>query len=381
MRACQVFVRKQHPETLACSGRSVRRHLLLGATALTLPLLASLPVAAATFTAVNTNDAGAGSIRDAIDQANGAGGADIATFDDGLGGGTVNLLTALDVTDDLTISADASPITIENGGMSTFVVEGSGAAGSFTLGEGLTLSSTSMAGGGGLQWIVPDANLTINGDIDASGFVASGIVSLAADTNATINGSVTANGPQSKGVEGNFASVTVNGSVVASGFGGVGVATRNLTGTSIVVGGNGRVEGQLDAIQWQNGNTTNVLELHAGATIIGVVRETRGNANEVETPVGSTIALSEEGNTNILRFGGAESGSFDVSLVGEGLQFQDFTDLEKTGTSMWTLTGTGTFDGPVTVSEGTLAVDGSLADASSSSPARASWAGRERPAA
>src|SRR5215213_8129736 len=59
--------------------------LALGAT-----FVAASPAQAATFDVTNLQPAGAGSIRDAVDQANGAAGADTITFQAGLTG-TINL--------------------------------------------------------------------------------------------------------------------------------------------------------------------------------------------------------------------------------------------------------------------------------------------------
>ncbi|MEM8907344.1 MAG: right-handed parallel beta-helix repeat-containing protein, partial [Bacteroidota bacterium] len=71
---------------------------------------------AATFTVVNTNDAGAGSLRQAILDANAAAGADVIEFNIGAGGAqSIALLTALPVIiEDLTIDATTQPNFVDD---------------------------------------------------------------------------------------------------------------------------------------------------------------------------------------------------------------------------------------------------------------------------
>src|SRR5947209_5196210 len=63
-----------------------------GAVTLGLAALAAPSAAAATFTVTNLNDSGAGSLRQAVLDANGAAGADVITFQSGLSG-TITLAT------------------------------------------------------------------------------------------------------------------------------------------------------------------------------------------------------------------------------------------------------------------------------------------------
>ncbi|QDT82004.1 putative outer membrane protein PmpB precursor [Gimesia maris] len=56
------------------------------------------------FTVLNTDDSGAGSLRDAIEQANANAGADSISFEAALAGETIVLTTELQITDDLTIT-------------------------------------------------------------------------------------------------------------------------------------------------------------------------------------------------------------------------------------------------------------------------------------
>ena len=71
---------------------------------------------------------------------------------------------------------------------------------------------------------------------------------------------------------------------------------------------------------------------------------------------GATLTGSATGSgTDTFRLAGSADNSFNVSQIGAG-----WTLLDKTGTSNWTLTGTSTYAGPVTVNGGTLSVNGNL---------------------
>ncbi|QDT45552.1 putative outer membrane protein pmp20 precursor [Gimesia alba] len=70
-----------------------------------------------TFTVVNTDDSGAGSLRDAIEQANASSGADTITFDAGLAGQTIVVSTEMQITNDLTITGlGADQLTLDGNG-------------------------------------------------------------------------------------------------------------------------------------------------------------------------------------------------------------------------------------------------------------------------
>lgn len=70
-----------------------------------------------TFTVVNTDDSGAGSLRDAIEQANANSGADTIVFDATLAGQTIVVSTEMQITDDLTITGlGADQLTLDGNG-------------------------------------------------------------------------------------------------------------------------------------------------------------------------------------------------------------------------------------------------------------------------
>src|SRR5215212_7937035 len=82
----------------------------LGVAALT-----AMPASAATFTVKNLNDTGAGSLRDAINQANGAAGADVITFQPGLTG-TITLTSGqLAITDSVDVQGPGEAVLTVSG--------------------------------------------------------------------------------------------------------------------------------------------------------------------------------------------------------------------------------------------------------------------------
>ena len=67
--------------------------------------------------------------------------------------------------------------------------------------------------------------------------------------------------------------------------------------------------------------------------------------------LGNVVAVS--GGTDTFALGGATNSGFDTTLI--GTQYQNFTVFNKTGASVWTLTGTpGQPTTPWVISDGTL---------------------------
>jgi Ca2+-binding RTX toxin-like protein len=132
------------------------------------------------------------------------------------------------------------------------------------------------------------------------------------------------------------------------GAGGVGVLGSDLAiiNAGLIAGGLSGLSAdgvtpqtRADAITFESG--TNSLTLHSTSNIIGNV--------------------SANGSADALVLGGNANGSFDVSQIGSAAQYSGFETFQKSGTSTWTLTGTGAT--PWSVDQGTLLVDGSIAGA------------------
>ena len=132
------------------------------------------PAGAATFNVTTTADAGAGSLRQAIIDANAASGADTITFQAGLG--TINLTSGeLDVLEDLTITDPEGDVTVSAGGTSRiFYLDQAGAV---TI-SGLTLTGGSSTGDGGailsvnVDLTLADSTITNNSVVGQGGGVA-----------------------------------------------------------------------------------------------------------------------------------------------------------------------------------------------------------------
>lgn len=111
--------------------------------------LAAVPAAqAATFTVTNLNDSGAGSLRQAITDANNAAGADIVAFQAGLTG-TITLTSGQLVVSD--------SVDIQGPGAAALTVSGNAAGRSFYLYSGaalldVTISGLTITGGGGVTF-------------------------------------------------------------------------------------------------------------------------------------------------------------------------------------------------------------------------------------
>jgi uncharacterized protein with beta-barrel porin domain len=138
-----------------------------------------------------------------------------------------------------------------------------------------------------------------------------------------------------------------NGGVGGPGGGAAGAGGAAITGANLTVINSGNIAGgvsgdpvpvQANAITFTGG--TNVLEIQAGSVITGNV-----------------LAFSA---ADTFRLGGTSNASFDVSQI--GVQYQGFGLFAKVGTSNWTLTGTNTTVMPWTVQQGTLSVNGTLAN-------------------
>jgi autotransporter-associated beta strand protein len=196
---------------------------------------------------------------------------------------------------------------------------------------------------------------------------------------------------------------TVNNSGSVSGFStGINTTTLNLTnnaGALITAAGlgmqvsttasvinSGTISGGNEAIRAERVTLTN----NAGATIsggnIGIDTPAGGstvfNAGTIKGQTVAAIQFGGSGNTltlapgsvisgnvfgagaDTLQLGGSGTGSFDVSALGPAAQYQGFGTFNKIDSSIWTLTGTSTFAGPVNVNAGTLLVNGNMSSAS-----------------
>lgn len=130
------------------------------------------------------------------------------------------------------------------------------------------------------------------------------------------------------------ASVINNTGMIEGGSGAAaihGVSSLNIVNSGTISAG----AGQTNAIQLGSATRTITLQLQAGSTINGNV-------------VGGTTA------NDTLILGGGSDATFDISAVGSTAQYQNFDIFQKTGTSTWSLVGTGTASTPWIIQQGTL---------------------------
>ncbi len=241
--------------------------------------------------------------------------------------------------------ASGSTIAVTNG---TTANGGAGVIGTgFTLGNaGSITGGTGGTGGGSYGKYggagVSGTGFTVNnsgsitggrggsggiGKYGASGVTGSGFT---LNNSGTITGGV---GGAGSPFGAHFAAVTSTGG-----------STINNSGT--ISGGlaNGGAGARQNAVNFSGG--ANKLVLEAGSVIIGNAVSTSGSTNG-----GDTLALG--GNVN------AVGNTFDLASIGGVAQFQGFQNFAKEGSSLWTLTGTGTSSWNVTA--GTLHLADSFA--------------------
>jgi predicted outer membrane repeat protein len=165
-------------------------HALLAAA-----VAAASPLAgAATFTVTNLNDSGAGSLRDAIAQANAAAGADTVEFQANLAG-TIPLASEIVVTDTLSLAGPGAGRVTVDGNLATRlfkVAHASGGAITATF-SGLTLANGHAPDEGGAIWSTGD-HVVVNGcTFDGNIANMRGGAIFTAGANLTIDGSIIRN--------------------------------------------------------------------------------------------------------------------------------------------------------------------------------------------
>ncbi|MFW7358333.1 MAG: autotransporter-associated beta strand repeat-containing protein [Brucella sp.] len=100
-----------------------------------------------------------------------------------------------------------------------------------------------------------------------------------------------------------------------------------------------------------NGSIANGVDIVGNDNVFEIWNASRITGNVV-------VASGTSGN--VFAWGGDDDGTFDLSAIGQ--QYQGFQGYRKEGQSTWTLTGAGTFDGGITIAEGTLQIgDGTTA--------------------
>lgn len=252
-------------------------------------------------------------------------------------------------------------------------------------------TSTGLTGGLGVSLAGGGAAFTNNGTISGGNGVTAGGSGLQARAVTTVVNSGTIQGGDSSagsggvGVDMGGPSAAAASSLTNTGTIRGGSGAANGTGTSIGgvgvlvrIGNNpivnsGLIEGTNAAAIWTNNATISLNITNSGTIRAGTgqnaigwqtgVTPTTGKLT-LELQAGSVIegnvVANASGTNDVLRLSGSSDWTLDGGL-GSASQYRNFDRLEKTGSSTWTIAGSGDFSGSTTISEGSLIVNGSLA--------------------
>ncbi len=253
-----------------------RRHAaVISIMALVFALAGSSPAMAATFTVTTTADAGAGSLRQAILDANAAAGADVVNFSLPAGPQTITLTSG-----EIVIS-DA--VSINGTGASMLTVSGSGSSRIFYISSSAIIADMTLTAGNSTGGVY-------------SGFGGAVLV---------FGGSMTMNDCI---VRNNSASATAG--AIAMGFGVV-----NLNRCTI----SGNVCGNVSGIYLQDGTsviTSSTISGNSGSGISEAIRNNAASSNATLTLINSTVSGNTAGTGNAaIRGQGAAAKTSTITLV------------------------------------------------------------------
>jgi hypothetical protein len=208
----------------------MRRFVFLAVVALVMAVVLVSPTQAAkTFTVINTNDSGGGSLRQAILDANGAAGEDTINFDPSLSGQTITLGSQLPAITDgagLVIDGGSAKITVSgNSAVRVFAVGTPTISGAKLTLNNLTVANGRAILGGGILNESSNTlivrNSTLSGNKADEGFASGGGIhnnspgSLTV-LNSTLSGnSVTGDSGTGGGIS-NSGSATLKNTIVAN---------------------------------------------------------------------------------------------------------------------------------------------------------------------
>jgi len=260
---------------------------------------------------------------------------------------------------DVTTSAGSSVGV--GGGASTGITARSTGTGAVTVTSGGILT-TGVSSGTGVHASIANAASLANVTVHQNASITAGTTAVTATTTGT--GKVSVDGTAMSifgglyGIDASSRSggvlVTVGGTV--TGVAGSGVRASAIGGGLITITNEGTITGAI-GVQTVSGNATvtNRNQI-VGTGANGVQLAGANNLFIMEGTSAALTGLAIGSGTDTFRIGGTGSNSFNGSQIGSGWLL-----LDKAGSSTWTLTGTSTYAGPTTVSAGTLLVNGSLA--------------------
>jgi predicted outer membrane repeat protein len=293
------------------SFRPLRLAVVVGAV-LTAVVVAVPTAQAATFTVTNTNDSGAGSLRQATLDANAAAGADTIDF---AVTGTITLTGGqLTVTDDLTINGP---------GAANLTISGNHASRVLEVGVGITLNVDDVT--------VADGNQNSASGYEGGGILNGGTLSL---TNATLSGNFAANTGGGIANSGGTATITNSifsgnsvydggGAIENSGGGSLTVTGSTFSGNSAPYRGGG-IEG--------NGATLTVV---TNSTFSGNSANSGGGIENYAGPLTVTNStFSGNASTSTYGGGGGGIGNYEGTLTVTNSTFSG-NSADNLGGGVW----------------------------------------------
>lgn len=257
------------------------------------------------------------------------------------------------------------------GGIGMFLSTGATFSNSGTVRGGNGLIGGSGVSGNNVQLLTVTNSGTIQGGTGATGAGGDGVRFSPGNRSLTNNGTIQGGDGVNGGWGVNFTGLGTsgvlinngtikggNGSTPVGGSSGAGVIVHaglgSFVNTGTITGGIGgaAVANSGGAINLINSGT-----LNAGAGYDTALLMSGAQSLTLELRKGSVIngnVVASSGVTNTFILGGDDNASFDVSKVGP--QYQNFSAYQKTGNSVWTLTGTGSVATPWTIAQGTLQI-------------------------
>ncbi|WP_202901354.1 ESPR domain-containing protein, partial [Chania multitudinisentens] len=289
----------------------------------------------------------------------------VASYAGGGGGGG----SGLTLIDDITI-INQGIIRGGDGGASAISYTGGGGAGVFLFNGGTLDNQTNGQITGGASGTTStlrgdggSAVLSNRGDITNSGTITGG----ATAGSGYAGSGITANGGS---ILNSLGANVVGGNGVASG-GGSGISLVNdggatLTNLGSISGGTGTGGGVGVTVTSNNNTVINAGNISGTSGANAVTLNGNNNILQLQTGYNFVGNIVASGSGNIFNLGGDTNASFDVTQIGIATnKFRGFNQYQKTGDSLWILTGTNTNATPWTIFQGILSISNDLSLGSS----------------
>jgi len=265
-------------------------------------------------------------------------------FFPGITAGTLNLTNTGQVSGNsaIQITSNTGGNTITNSGTISFVPGGLFPVIVFNGPNNLLTNNAGAFIIGSVANTLPTVSVTINNAGSMTSLAGTTSLSTIGASHATItnSGSISADGTNRVAVFMNDGTLTNSGTISAP----QGTAIQ-FTGGATTTTNTGTITGVTGISTGQT--TAGPTDITNGGTITGAggtaIRFDFSQPNSLTLLPGSVINgnVLGGGGTDTLSLGGTGNGTFNVSDIGPAGQYRSFEVFTKTGTSTWTLTGTG----------------------------------------